>query len=122
MAISLKNVDDRLKVLENLKDQQILETKTGENGYIKFVNGLIIQWFAYRGTIHDGNWRKIDFPIPFKNKPWNVQGHLLLNVAGDAYDDNISIRIYSTTNTTLWCYEEGASYPTYYPVFLAIGI
>lgn len=123
MAISLKNVDDRLKILENLKDQQILETKTGENGYIKFVNGMMIQWFAYRGSIHISGWCKVSFPVPFKNKPWFIQGHLLANYpSGSEYNDNISINIVSTSNTTLWCFEVGANYPTFYPVFLAIGI
>lgn len=60
MSISLKDVDDRIKVLENKAATSggIVESKIADPGYIKFANGLIMQWANKTHT----------FCIPFPTK------------------------------------------------------
>ena len=60
MSISLKNIDDRVKVLENKAATSggIVEYKIADPGYIKFANGLIMQWANRTHT----------FCIPFPTK------------------------------------------------------
>ncbi len=52
----------------------IVEESLGTaNGYVKFANGLIIQWGAkHRVDINANTVTPIDFPIPFSNTDWNI--------------------------------------------------
>lgn len=121
MAISLKNVDDRLKVLEGIKNQQISEMKTGESGYIRFFNGVMIQWWVHRGSI-DGGWTTTTYPRAFSAKPWTIIGCLLGNNVSSRYDNNLSIRFNAATASNVQVYQAGASYSSFMSTYIAIGI
>lgn len=61
MSISLKNIEDRVKALENKASSTggIVESKMTDPGYIKFSTGMILQWAGYNNH---------KFCIPFPNK------------------------------------------------------
>lgn len=57
----------------------IIAQKLEENGYVKFANGLIIQW-GYHTDVADGTY--IPFPISFASACWGIAGNDMLSEAG----------------------------------------
>lgn len=126
MSISLKNIEDRVKALESVKYHQIKEVKHGNDGYIWFNSGLLIQWFrsernAYGDT---DNWAIKKFPVPFSEKPWFVSNQLVLVNPNSsfAYNERSCIRFGKCSATEFWYFNEGGDWPTYMSLILAIGL
>lgn len=64
MAISLKNIEDRVKILEEdikLVDKSLSPT----NGFLEFSNGLLVQWSIMTRNTQGSGARSITFPKAF---------------------------------------------------------
>ena len=125
MSISLNNHESRIVALEKYKNFQIQEVKSGVNGYIKFVNGVLIQWVRFDRNSFDGNnnWAVAKWPTSFSEKPWNISVTLVANNASEgAYDQNVSINYGQTSATQLVYHQNLTAYPRYSTMILAIGL
>lgn len=121
MAQTSITLDELLSKFNLILNNQIVDVKAAEAGWVVFKNGLCIQWWSHRGSIN-GGWTKSTFPKAFKSKPWNIIASLVRNTNGNAYTNNISLNYYTTTATETYIYEEGASYSTYMCNLIAIGV
>lgn len=89
------------------------------NGYVKFANGLIVQW-GYASTVKSTNYRTANFPVAFKNKPWCC----LATLARYDYDTtttSVHWNDQNTTNSTVQFMLTGES-STASPIYIAIGV
>ena len=79
----------------------IASSYSTSSGYVKFANGLIIQWGQSTST--SSNSRQIPFPINFSNTNYRITGTQILTSSGGSNADK-SPRIYSkaTTSAYVW--------------------
>lgn len=81
-----------------------------QNGYVKFANGLILQW-GY--SVATGNaLRTISFPIVFSDQPFSI----VLTEFGTIVGHNLEVRSKSKNNFVMWLQDGGRS-----AFWLAIG-
>ena len=84
------------------------------SGYVKFANGLIIQWGLVTPTSESRI--KFNFPLNFSNPNYSITGTPMLSSAGTSTNDK-ACRFYSHTNTSAYVYCNGNSQCRY----IAIG-
>lgn len=79
----------------------IASSYSTSSGYVKFANGLIIQWGQSTST--SSNSRQIPFPINFSNTNYRITGTQILTSSGGSNADK-SPRIYTkaTTSAYVW--------------------
>ena len=65
-------------------DGQLQESKS-DNGYIKFANGIIMQWGTHTPSSQSTT---IAFPIAFPSNVWNVMASMGESFTDSAYTDN----------------------------------
>ncbi len=98
---SYSDVDtSKLLTLATLKqylgEGAIVSSKLDSNGYVKFKNDLIIQWFEFNKITNGG---KITFPQPFNNMCWVVVGNDINQATTDGQVHSFSN--YTATNVTV---------------------
>ena len=74
----------------------IVESKLEENGYVKFRNGLIVQW----GRVKENHqWNKVAFTTPYKNMCFSVQANVDI---GEIFTNGykFSLTTYKITKTS----------------------
>lgn len=69
------------------------------NGYVKFANGLTVQW-GYLGTTHNGN-MKVTFPIAFKTI-FNLVCDMIGLCTGSSDNGSLNIQSYNTTGASFF--------------------
>ena len=101
LNLLLKKIDGN-STTTDISDVNILRSAYSSNsGYVKFANGLIIQWGQSTST--SSNSRQIPFPINFSNTNYRITGTQILTSSGGSNADK-SPRIYSkaTTSAYVW--------------------
>ena len=122
MAISLNDHEDRIAKLEKPYQHQVKEIKTGEDGYIWFNNGLMIQWWVVPKEIN-GGWTWVDFPVSFSQKPFSHTGQLVASKANiNGYHNNHCIDWARTTNVGAYLYHEGSGRYNFRTQCIDIGL
>ena len=69
------------------------------NGYVKFANGLTVQW-GYLGTTHNGN-TKVTFPISFKTI-FNLVCDMIGLCTSSGDNGSLNIQSYNTTGASFF--------------------
>lgn len=101
LNLLLKKTDGN-STTTNMSDVNILQSAySTSSGYVKFANGLIIQWG--QSTSSSSNSREIPFSIGFSNTNYRITGTQILTSSGGSNADK-SPRIYSkaTTSAYVW--------------------
>ena len=111
MSISLNNHESRIKVLENKSGGTIIESKLANPGFVKFSNGIIMN-FGYKGTKIE----HVTFPKPYTTTPVIVASSRTTNTQG--YSD---VTIYDSITTTGFRIGFRTQESRFQPHWLAIG-
>lgn len=102
-----------------LGEGAIVSSKVDQNGYIKFKNGVIIQWATFNSIPNGG---KITFNQPFSTDCWVVVGN---DVNGANTNNQVhSFRDYTATNVTIWTQRanDGSPVSGAWGRYIAIGM
>lgn len=100
MAISLNSINTRVSSLESKVNSGvgITESKLANPGYVKFANGLIIN-FGYTGASSGTTARSVTFAKPFSNVP-TFTVSMRSGGSGDAQYNGFIVSRVSTTSAT----------------------
>jgi hypothetical protein len=91
----------------------IVASNLAENGWVKFANGLIVQW----GIVKNGNGaQRVSFPISFGRKVFHI--NFSSTIAHENAVTNSAVQSYSLTGAELY----GNTSPAGYVLWFAIGI
>lgn len=102
-----------------LGEGAVVSSKLDINGYIKFKNGLMVQWFEFNKVPNGG---KITFPQPFNTMCWCVVGNDINQATKDGQVH--SFTNYTATNVSVYSQRanDNAGLPsTAYGRCIAIG-
>ena len=99
-----------------LGEGAIVSSKLAENGYIKFKNGLMIQWGAFSDIPAGG---KLTFPQPFTDSCWVVTAN---DVNGATTNNQIhSFSNYTATSVTVYSERTNETHGNAWGRYIAIG-
>lgn len=99
MVISLKNVDDRLKVLENKTSSGVTvvsKYQNGDNWYIKYSDGFIMQ--SGYTSVPSGGTKAFTFHIPMSTTKYAITLNAQSN---SSWDFSFRVLSMSTTGMSL---------------------
>lgn len=114
LNLLLKKTDGN-STTTNMSDVNILQSAySSSSGYVKFANGLIIQWGLVTPTSESRI--KFYFPLSFSNTNYSITGTPMLSSVGSSTNDK-ACRFYSHTHTSAYVYCNGNSQCRY----IAIG-
>ena len=91
----------------------IVASNLAENGWVKFANGLIVQW----GIVKNGNGtQRVSFPISFGSKVFHI--NFSSTIASNDAITNSAVQSYSLTGAELY----GNTSPAGHILWFALGI
>ena len=91
----------------------IVSTNLAENGWVKFANGLILQW----GIVKNGmGTQKVSFPISFSSKVFHI--NFSSTIAADGAVTNSAVQSYRLTGAELY----GNTSPAGHILWFVLGI